>query len=143
MVGVAVALVAAALIGIAVMRLSGIGASIATLAWLIIVYTVCSNADALTRGTSSLVGLPLATGLGAATLTALAVVMLAYLFRFSRYGLMLSASREDEVAAYASGISVHRLRLAAFIVSAGMVALGGVLQAHFLGVVSVANTIST
>lgn len=137
LIGVLLAAVSALLIGIAVMRLSGIGASIATLAWLVIVYTVYSNADALTKGTSSLVGLPMSTTLSTAATCALLALVVAFLFRYSRFGLMLAASREDEAAAFASGIPVRVLRLAAFVISAAIVALGGVLQGHFLGILSV------
>ena len=137
LVGMALAAVTALVIGIAIVRLSGIGASIATLAWLVIVYTIYSNADALTKGTSSLVGLPMATTLVPATVCALVALVVGFAFRYSRYGLMLAASREDEVAAYASGIPVRLLRLAALVLSAAIVALGGVLQGHFLGILSV------
>lgn len=137
LVGMAITALVALIIGFAVVRLSGIAASIATLAWLVIVYTVYSNADALTKGTSSLVGLPLSTGLATACGAALLALVVAFAFRFSRLGLMLRASREDEVAALASGVAVRRLRLIAFVLSAAIVALGGVLQGHFLGVLSV------
>ncbi|MBZ9772204.1 branched-chain amino acid ABC transporter permease [Mesorhizobium sp. CO1-1-8] len=138
-VGVVLAALAALVIGVVIMQLSGIGASIATLAWLAIVNTVCSNADSLTKGTSSLVGLPLATGIGTATASALLALTVAYVFKFSRYGLMLQASREDEVAARASGIAVRPLRLMAFVLSAALVALGGILQGHFLGILTVSQ----
>lgn len=135
--GMAVAGLAAALIGIAVVRLNGIAASIATLAWLVIVFSVFSNTERLTKGTASLVGLPLLVTLPVATGLALAALLIAYLFQASRWGLMLQASREDEVAAAASGINVRALRLAGFMLSAMVVAASGVMQGHFLGVLSV------
>lgn len=137
LVGIAAASLAALLIGIVVVRLSGVAASIATLAWLSIVYTVFANADAYTKGASSLVGLPLSVGPGIALGSALFALTVAFLFRRSRAGLMLNASREDEAAALACGMPVHRLRLLAFVLSGGLVALGGVLQGHFLGVLSI------
>lgn len=136
-IGMALASLAATLIGLVIMRLSGIAASIATLAWLAIVNTVFANADNWTKGTSSLVGLPLATGVATATIGALLAILVAFLFKYSRFGLMLQASREDEAAAQASGISVRAMRLIAFVLSAAVVALGGVLQGHFLGVLAV------
>lgn len=136
-VGVAFASVFALAIGLVVVRLSGIAAAIATLAWLAIVNTVLANADALTKGTSSLVGLPLVVGIKTAAAGALIALGCAWLFKFSARGLMLRASREDEAAALASGIPVRRLRLEAFVLSAALVALGGILQGHFLGVLSV------
>lgn len=136
-IGMSFAAVAAALIGIAIVQLSGIAASIATLAWLAIVNTFLANADSLTRGTSSLVGLPLTIGVAPATTAVLIGLAAAYLFRTSHWGLMLQASREDEAAAQASGINVRLMRYAAFVLSAAIVALGGVLQGHFLGMLSV------
>jgi branched-chain amino acid transport system permease protein len=136
-IGMTLASFFAVIIGVVIMRLSGIAASIATLAWLVIVNTVLSNADSLTKGTSSLIGLPLATNVGSAMFGALFSLGVAFAFKYSRYGLMLQASREDEIAAAASGISVRWLRLCAFVLSAAILALGGVLQGHFLGVLTV------
>ena len=136
-IGMTAAAVFALAVGVIIVRLSGIAASIATLAWLAIVNTVLANSDSLTRGTSSLIGLPLAVGPITATSCALGALTVALVFKYSRLGLMLQASREDEVAASASGIPVRRVRLIAFVLSAALVALGGVLQGHFLGVLTV------
>lgn len=138
-IGVAFASLVGLVIGVIIVQLSGLGASIATVAWLAIVTTVLANADAYTRGTSSLVGLPLATGIGTALVSALLALFIAFLFKTSRYGLMLQASREDEVAAKATGISVRAVRLWAFVLSAALVALGGILQGHFRGVLTVSQ----
>lgn len=137
MLGMALAGLYALVIGIAVARLSGIAASIATLASLVIVFSVFSNTESLTKGTASLVGLPLLVDLPTALGLTLAALGVAFLFQRSRWGLMLQASREDEPAALASGIDVRGLRLAAFVLSAMIVAASGVMQGHVLGVVSV------
>jgi branched-chain amino acid transport system permease protein len=63
--------------------------------------------------------------------------VLAFWFKNSRFGLMLRATRDDPVAARASGVSIMRMRLAAFVLSAFVVGLGGTLYAQFLGVVTV------
>ena len=136
-IGMSVAALSAALIGIAIMRLSGIAASIATLAWLVIVNTVLANADSLTKGTSSLIGLPLVVDLKTVTAGALFALGVAFAFKYSRWGLMLQASREDEIAAAASGISVRALRYVSFVLSAALLALGGIMQGHFLGILTV------
>jgi branched-chain amino acid transport system permease protein len=135
--GIALAALAAMVIGIAVIRLNGIAASIATLAWLVIVYSVFSNTQQLTKGTASLVGLPLLIDLPVATAIALSALFVAFVFQRSQTGLMLQASREDEAAAAASGINVRMVRYAAFVLSAMVVAASGVMQGHFLGVLSV------
>jgi branched-chain amino acid transport system permease protein len=138
-VGVAAAAIAGLLIAIPVVRLAGIAASIATLAFLAIVYTTMSHATGLTKGTASLVGLPIAVTLPIATVVALAALAIALLFHASSAGLMLRASREDEVAASASGIAVRALRLAAFVLSAAVVGASGVLQGHAIGILSVSQ----
>lgn len=137
--GMLLAAFVAAIFGVAVVRLAGIGASIATLAFLAIVNTTMSHATGLTKGTASLIGLPLLVNLPVATAVVLASLLVASVFAGSRAGLMLRASREDEVAALASGIAVRRLRLAAFILSAAVVGVSGVLQGHAIGILSVSQ----
>jgi branched-chain amino acid transport system permease protein len=51
--------------------------------------------------------------------------------------LLLRASREDEVAARAAGVDIVRHRWIAFILSAFLSGVSGVLFAHFLGTVRV------
>jgi branched-chain amino acid transport system permease protein len=124
------------IIGVPLLRLKGIAASIATLALLVIVYIGYSNWDSVTLGTSSIVGLPAYTNLWTALGWAVAVIFLAYAFQVSRHGLMLRAARDDEAAAKAIGVKVFRERLVAWTVSAFIVGVGGVLYAHFLGTIS-------
>ena len=123
--------------GFAILRLNGIAASIATFAFLIIVNSVYSNWDSVTAGVSSLIGIPTEVGPWVAWAFAAAGVAIAYLFQVSRYGLMLRATREDPVAARASGIHLVRMRLVAFVLSAALVGAGGGLYAQFLGILTV------
>ena len=51
----------------------------------------------------------------------------------------MRASREDEAAAQASGVNVVLHRLIAFVISAFLSGIAGVLLAHFLGIVRVEN----
>lgn len=64
-------------------------------------------------------------------------ILAAFLFQNSRFGLMLRASRDDDVAATSCAVDVIRVRLIAFVVSAFFVGIGGGLYAHFLGVLTV------
>ena len=64
-------------------------------------------------------------------------IAVAYLFQISRWGLMLRASRDDDVAAKASAVRIVRERLIAFALSAAMVGAGGGLYAQFLGSMTV------
>jgi branched-chain amino acid transport system permease protein len=122
--------------GLALLRLSGIAASIATLALLAIVNVGFSNWDRVTLGTSSIVGLPPYGGLMTAA-WAVAAILAAFAFQSSSTGLMLRAARDDEVAAKAAGIKVLRVRLAAWTLSAMLVGAGGALYAHLLGTISI------
>jgi len=131
-----VATLFAILIGIPLMRLSGIAASMGTFAFLAIVYVVISNWKAVTGGQSALIGLPVYTNIWVALIYAMFALILAFAYQHSRYGVRLRASRENEVAALATGINVRRERLIAFVVSAFIVSFGGVLHAHFIGVLS-------
>ncbi len=126
----------ALVLGMAIMRLSGIAASIATFAFLMIVNNVYSNWDSVTGGTSSIIGIPTVIGPGLAFGFAAAAILVAHWFQVSRTGLMLRASRDDEVAAKASAVNIVRVRLVAFVISAAVVGTGGALWGHFLGVLT-------
>jgi branched-chain amino acid transport system permease protein len=141
LVAIAGALVLPALVGlclgIAIMRLSGTAASIATFAFLMIVNSVYSNWDSVTAGVSSIIGIPTVVGPWTAYVFAILAIVVAYLFQISRFGLMLRASRDDEVAARASAVHIVRMRLIAFVLSAALVGVGGGLYAQFLGILTV------
>lgn len=132
-----VASVAAALLALVlalpIMRLSGITASLATFAILIIANAVVSNWQDVTGGTSGIAGVPLTLGRDEALIWATVTIVAAYLFQRSNLGFRLRASREDEVAARAIGIGVFNERSAAFIVSAFFAGVGGALYAQFVG----------
>lgn len=124
------------LAGRILMRLSGIAASIATFALLAIINTVYSNWDSVTGGTSSVVGIPMLTGIWLSLGGAVVAIAIAYAYGVSRFGLALRAAREEATAASASGVDIVKQRLIAFVVSAFVIGIAGVLYAHFLGVVN-------
>lgn len=127
----------ALVVGIPLMRLKGINASIATFALLAIIYTVYGNWDSVTAGTSSIANIPVVVSPWVAAIFSMAAIWIAFVYQTSKYGLMLRASRDDEVAATASGVAPVRLKLGAFVLSAAMVGVGGVLHANFLGILTV------
>jgi len=137
--GIAIGLagLAAFLSGFVLMRLSGLAASIGTLALLFIVNVAYSNWDSVTMGASSVVGIPTYVTVWLALAAAVLSIVVAYAFQTSRAGLALRATREDEVAAQAIGVSIYRMRLLAFTISGAVLGLAGVLHAHFLGVLSI------
>jgi len=125
------------IVGLPLMRLSGIAAGIALFGVLATVKSIYQNWNSWTAGTSSVIGLPLYVNTAVALAAAAFGIFLAFLFQRSRYGVMLRAAREDETAARSIGIDILRLRIAANVVSASLVGLGGVLYVHYLGMVSV------
>jgi len=59
-------------------------------------------------------------------------LLIVWWLSWSRFGYALQAIREDEDAAMAMGINPTRYKLAAFAISGGLTAAGGVLYAIFL-----------
>ena len=136
---VLVASLIALIVGAALVRLRGIALPMATFALLVIVHVVALNWQAVTGGRQALVGLPRYSTVWIALAASSAALLAATAYRESRRGLCLRCSRENETAAEATGIDVERERLVAFVLSAAIVAGGGVLFAHFLGTMT-ANT---
>ena len=135
--GAALAAAVALVVGVAVMRLTGAAASIALLSLLFIVKTVYENWDSVTAGQSSIVGLPLYVNIWTAFFWSAVAIILAQVYSASSFGLRLRATREDEAAARASGISIWRQRLVAFVLSAFVTGIGGILYGHYLGTLAV------
>ncbi len=125
------------IVGLPLMRLSGISASIATFAVLVVTYVVLGNWTSVTGGQNSLMGLPIYIDVWTAFAWAVAAVIVAFVYQETRSALLLRASREDEAAAEASGIHIVRHRLIAFTLSGFLSGIAGVLLAHFLGTVRV------
>jgi branched-chain amino acid transport system permease protein len=130
----AVAAAVALVVAIPLMRLSGIAASLSTFAFLLIIYTVASNWNQVTRGRQTMLGVPANTTMFRALVGAIVAILIAYAFQGSSTALRLRASREDDVAATASGVWVARERTVAFVISAAVVAVGGFLFAQQFGV---------
>jgi branched-chain amino acid transport system permease protein len=121
------------------MRLTGVSASIATFAILVVANVVFGNWTAVTGGQNSLMGLPAYVDLWTALGWSIATIVIAFVYQETRSALLLRASREDEAAAQASGVNVVLHRLIAFVISGFLSGISGVLLAHFLGIVRVEN----
>ncbi|MDR6759281.1 branched-chain amino acid transport system permease protein [Mycoplana sp. BE70] len=131
-----VAALLACVTGAAILRLSGIAASIATFAFLAMINTIWANWTPVTGGTSSVVGLARYTNSWVALGWACGAILAAAVYGASASGLALRATRDDEVAASASGIDRYRHRLLAFTISAFFCGIGGALLGHFIGVLN-------
>jgi branched-chain amino acid transport system permease protein len=126
--------VAALLVGIPLMRLSGLAAGIATFAVLEITHNLLQYQERIGPGLNAFSSVPETTGLRQAAIGAVICIVVAFLYARSRFGRLLRATREDDAAARAVGASVYRQRLIAFTVSGFLAGLGGGLYVHLLPV---------
>jgi branched-chain amino acid transport system permease protein len=124
--------VAAAAIGYVIVRLGGYSAAIASLGVLVIVHAVLLGVPAVTRGAQTFYGIAPLTTFPIALAVAIGAVVIGRIFRESRAGLQLRASREDELAARSFGVNVRLRRLQAWTLAAMFAALAGALLAHFI-----------
>jgi branched-chain amino acid transport system permease protein len=134
MIAAAVGAAYALVVGLPLMRLSGLAAGIATFGVLEITHNVLRYWDKIGPGLSTFSAVPETTGLSQAALGAGLAVVVAFAYRRSRFGRLLSATREDAAAARAVGVSVYRQRLFAFVLSGALAGFGGGLLVHLLPV---------
>jgi branched-chain amino acid transport system permease protein len=129
----AVGAVFALLVGVPLMRLSGLAAGIATFAVLEITHNLLREWTKIGPGATTLPLVPETTGPLQATIGVLIVVVAAFAYQRSRYGRMLRATREDWAAAQSVGIGIHVQRLLAFTLSGALAGFAGGLFVHHLG----------
>jgi branched-chain amino acid transport system permease protein len=122
----------AAIVGLPLMRLSGLAAGIATFAVLEITHNVLRYYEKIGPGTTAFSSVPETTDLRQATIGGLIAVVVAFAYQRSRFGRQLRATREDPAAARAVGISVYRQRLWAFALSGAVAGFAGGLYVHLL-----------
>jgi branched-chain amino acid transport system permease protein len=143
-VSVALSLVAACLLGWATLKMQEFVFSLVTYAAAVVAAEVTFNTDAL-GGSDGFVGIPqLELPFGFATFHGqssaqlwpvafgllLATVLLVLRFRSSRLGLSALMVQMNEPLARASGLSISRVRLKVFVLSAPITALAGWLYAY-------------
>ncbi len=136
----AVVLVLAVVIGLLtgtpLLRLTGSSASIATLAMLIIVYTLLVAGREITRGSQPFYGVPREVGLWTAAAIASVALVAARLFRETSFGLATRAAANDERGAAAVGVDQRTARLAAWVAGVVAAMAAGAMMAQFLGAFS-------
>ncbi|TPN85756.1 branched-chain amino acid ABC transporter permease [Mesorhizobium sp. CU2] len=143
---------AAALTGIATLRLKSDYLAITTFGVAVVVQLVALNAQKLTGGPfgigfiprpfSGLAETPLLFNLSnLAVVSAVTLVVYLALQHLARspWGRVLKALREDERAAVSLGKSARFYRVQAFAVGGAIMALAGALQAHFIGFIAPDN----
>jgi branched-chain amino acid transport system permease protein len=125
----------ALLVGLPLMRLSGLPAGIATFAVLGITYNVLYYWQKVGPTAQTLSDIP-ESGRWTLAVGTIVAVAAAYAYQRSRFGRQLRATREDPAAARASGISIYRQRLLAFTLSGVLAGLAGGLYVHELGLIT-------
>ena len=129
--GVAAGFVAL-VVGPAVMRLTGATAGIMTFGILVITNEVIRNLDQYTRGTQTFFGVPKASDPLDVYFVLCLLVLTSLTYKFSRFGLRARAVRDDPLAAETSGVNLVRARVGAWVLSAFITGVAGVLLAHQL-----------
>jgi branched-chain amino acid transport system permease protein len=132
LIAAAVGGVFALLVGLPLMRLSGLAAGIATFAVLGITNNILRYYEKIGPGLNVFSSVPETTDLLQAAVGALLVIAAAYAYQRSRLGRQLRATREDPAAANAVGVSIYRQRLAAFALSGLLIGFAGGLYIHFI-----------
>jgi branched-chain amino acid transport system permease protein len=122
----------ALVVGLPLMRLSGLAAGIATFAVLGITNNILRYYEKIGPGLNTFSSVPETTGLLQATVGALLVIGGGFAYQRSRLGRQLRATREDPAAARAVGVSIYRQRLASFALSGFLAGFAGGLYIHFI-----------
>ena len=137
--GAAIATLTGFLVGYLCLRLRGSYLSLATLAFPLIVLGLLFAFPDFSGGELGVSGLRrlAATPTGnyyVAAVSMLVVVFGLWLIADSKFGIVLHAIRDDEIAVRASGINTLRYKLAVFALSAAAAGFAGALFAHYLRV---------
>jgi branched-chain amino acid transport system permease protein len=125
--------------GFAILRLDGASAVIAILSLLLIADIVFTAWTAITRGAGGLYPLPAEATITHTFIVAVLAVLIARLFKDSRTGLMLQASREDAFSAASVGVAVRQYRVRAWILSGMLAGAGGALFGWWITTITPAN----
>jgi branched-chain amino acid transport system permease protein len=137
--GAAVAMLFGFLVGYLCLRLRGSYLSLATLAFplialgLLFAFPDFSGGELGISGLRRLMVTPTANYYVAA-ISMLAIIFALWLLADSKFGIVLHAIRDDEVAARASGINTLRYKMVVFAIAAAAAGFAGALFAHYLRV---------
>ncbi len=124
------------LTGLFIVRLSGVGVTIVSIAILVIVHSIFLHRTDIFKGNQALFGIPRIFDLTSITAMVIAGIFIARLFRESATGVQLRASADDETGARAMGVDVRGVRLKAWVLSTLFFAAAGISYAFFLGTIS-------
>jgi branched-chain amino acid transport system permease protein len=126
---VIVPMLVAVLVGLPSLRLRGVFLAIATLGLGEVLRVIIVNLRA-TGGAEGISSIPVKTHDWHLALALAVALYLTWRLRGSRMGYAFEAIREDETVARTMGINTTRYKLIAFVLSAALAGLAGVLKAH-------------
>jgi len=132
------AALAGALLSLLTSRMNLLVAGLATLAYGETAEVIAYNIDYI-GGSNSFYGIPLHTTFSIALFSLVCALFVAWRFDLSRLGRAAVAVRDDPVAAAASGIRIHYVRFASFVLGAFVAGVGGALRVHYVLVVNPAD----
>ena len=136
LIAIAITGAVAFLVGLLIVRLSGIGATIVSLAFLVIIHTLFLYRTDIFKGNQAFFGIPQVFNLTFVVILAAIIVFAVRIFRESKVGIALRASADDEIGALSMGVDMYRLRLIAWVFSGMLLAVAGIAYAYFLGTIS-------
>ena len=136
LIALAITSIIAFIIGLFIVRMTPIGASILSLCVLVIVHSIFLYRTDIFKGNQAFFGIPQVFSLASIVVLSVIVVFVVRGFRESRWGIQLRASADDEVGAVAMGVNIYRVRLAAWVLSGFLLGVAGISYAYFLGSIS-------
>ena len=136
LIAIAITAFLAWLVGMIITRLTSIGATIVSLALLVIVHSIFLHRTDIFKGKQAFFGIPQVFDINSILIITVIAVFVARAFRESRWGIQLRASADDEVGARSMGVNVYRVRLIAWVLGSVFLAVAGISYAYFLGTIS-------
>lgn len=145
--GIVLAALFAAILGWVILRLKGVYFVLVTFSFGELMRLVLLDWSELTGGANGIANIKpaeifgfvfdtRARFYGLALLTAILSIWLMKKLFASPLGQSIDAVSDNAALAESTGLSVHRIQLVAFVIGCAMAALGGVLQARYIGFIS-------
>jgi branched-chain amino acid transport system permease protein len=129
--GIVLGVVFGFIVGIPTIRLRRDYIALVTFGFGEAIIAILNNMTNVTGGAMGLSGIPSYTTLPLALASAVICVFFVVNFKYSKFGRQCIALKTDELAARSMGIDVDRLKMTAFLLSAGVTAYAGVLYGFF------------
>lgn len=127
------------LVGVPALRLKGDYLAIITLGFGEIIRSIIENMPNVTGGAQGLKGIPKLAKLNIVFLIMVVCVAIMFTFVRSRHGRAITAIREDDIAASASGINNTYYKVLAFVIAAFFAGVAGGIYAQHYTVLGAAN----